>query len=265
MTALVVSAWSVTVIGLAWRFRPASLDARPGLALVERPQARTSHLNRSVAAMASLGGAVQRRVPPLLAVPTTSLGAALVVGASLSFISPMWGLVASVVTASVAWHGQRAARQRRRRRLEQELPTFVDLIRLSIDAGLTVRVALVSLADHVSGEIGSGLAGLVHDLGRGEPLSAGLRRFGGCLGPPVDELMTMLVSAEGTGAPVGPALARFADDLRRRGRVVAEERARRLPVLLLMPLVFCVLPAFVIVAVVPMLATGAAAYSFPSR
>ena len=275
MSALVVLAWSVTASGLAWRFRPVptkvGLDPtvtpvdRFGLTVFDPPRPGSRPLRRVTTVMGSLGRKLQQRAPSALAVPETALGAAVVIGVSLSALSPLWALVMAGTTALVGWRAQRAATQRRRRRLEQELPNFIDLVRLSIDAGLTVRVALVSLAEHVRGELGAGLDGLVHELSRGDPLASALQHFGASLGPPVDELMTILATAERTGAPVGPALAQFADDLRRRGRVVAEERARRLPVLMLLPLVFCVLPAFVIVAVVPMLATGASAYSFPSR
>jgi len=66
----------------------------------------------------------------------------------------------------------------------------------------------------------------------------------------------MLVGGGRSGAALTTDLSRFADDLRRRQRRAAEERARRLPVLMLVPLVCCVLPAFCLLTVVPMLAAG---------
>ena len=77
------------------------------------------------------------------------------------------------------------------------------------------------------------------------------------LGPAVRPLVTALVSTTRAGAPLAPALQRLADTERRRQRREAETRVRRLPVLLLAPLVGLVLPAFVVLTIVPVATTTA--------
>ena len=72
------------------------------------------------------------------------------------------------------------------------------------------------------------------------------------LGEPGRPLVAALVAAVRHGAPVGPALEAAASDLRLRARRRAEVRARKVPVRMLFPLVTCVLPAFVLLSVVPM-------------
>ena len=63
----------------------------------------------------------------------------------------------------------------------------------------------------------------------------------------------MLVASERYGVPLTEGLDRVAREARLERRRRAEERARRLPVLLLFPLVLCVLPAFGLLTVVPLL------------
>ena len=67
-------------------------------------------------------------------------------------------------------------------------------------------------------------------------------------------LVAALVASDRYGAPLADNLARLADEVRRDRRRRAEEAARRVPVKLLFPLVTCVLPAFALLTVAPLLA-----------
>jgi tight adherence protein C len=74
--------------------------------------------------------------------------------------------------------------------------------------------------------------------------------------PALRPLTDALLASDRLGAPVGPVLARLAAEERTALRRQAEAHARRVPVRLLFPLVFLVLPAFVLLTVVPGLAAG---------
>ena len=74
--------------------------------------------------------------------------------------------------------------------------------------------------------------------------------------PALRGLVDALLASDRLGAPVGPQLARLADEERAALRRRAEAHARRVPVKLLFPLVFLVLPAFVLLTVVPGLVAG---------
>ncbi len=67
-------------------------------------------------------------------------------------------------------------------------------------------------------------------------------------------LVDALAEHDRYGTPLGPSLARAAVEARARRRRHAEEAARRLPVTLLFPLVLTTLPAFFLLAIVPLLA-----------
>ena len=69
-------------------------------------------------------------------------------------------------------------------------------------------------------------------------------------------LVAALASSDRYGAPLGAGLVRLADDVRLRRRRRAEEAARRVPVQMLFPLVGCSLPAFALLIVAPLIASG---------
>ena len=141
--------------------------------------------------------------------------------------------------------------------LARELPVTIDVLGVAVGAGATPYLAVEAAArwaPPVMAEelatvtrgctLGASFAGALHDLARRRPLLA--------------PLVEALLVAERSGAPVGAALARLAGEERAALRRQAEARARRVPVRLLFPLVFLVLPAFVLLTVVPGLAAGMA-------
>ncbi len=141
--------------------------------------------------------------------------------------------------------------------LERELPVTLDLLGVAVDAGCTPYVAVETAARWAPPTVatrfervlracrmGAAFADALHESARAAP----------ALAPVVDALLT----ADRLGAPVGPALARLAAEERSALRRRAEAHARRVPVRLLFPLVFLVLPAFVLLTVVPGLASGLA-------
>jgi tight adherence protein C len=74
--------------------------------------------------------------------------------------------------------------------------------------------------------------------------------------PALAPVADALLVSDRFGTPVGDALGRLATDLRADLRRRAEARARTIPVRLLFPLVFLVLPAFGLLTVVPAVAAG---------
>ena len=85
--------------------------------------------------------------------------------------------------------------------------------------------------------------------------------------PPVRPLTDTLRTSARLGTPVAPALTRLAADVRADLRRRAEARARTVPVRLCFPLVGCILPAFALLTVVPVVLDGlhadAPAFPFP--
>ncbi|MCU1485644.1 MAG: gspF [Actinomycetia bacterium] len=230
IAALVGTAWGVTVAVGAARWRPAPLrvDALRPVAPGRARWAVDPRLRRLAAAGG--GAAVGLAVLPLAA-PVLALGA--------------WAV--PVLRA-------RRARRRPLEAVRRSLPEVVDLLTLAVGAGLTVPLAVAAVARRHEGPIGFELARVVSEAEHGARWSDALDAAAGRLGPAARPVLAALLASERYGAPLADALVVLAAEARADRRRRAEEAARRVPVRLLFPLVLCVLPAFVLLTLAPLLA-----------
>jgi len=150
------------------------------------------------------------------------------------------------------WVGaERRSYRRRDHAVLTGVADAIDLVRLCLGAGLVPAQAVAVLARHAPEPIGSAFGQV--DAGSGR-LADRLQLAVDELGEPARSLISALVASERQGAPVLAPLERMAMEVRDQLRRNAEERARRLPVLMLFPLVGCILPAFLLLSTVPLLA-----------
>lgn len=147
----------------------------------------------------------------------------------------------------------RATRRRRDRAVEAAVPDLVDLFVLAASAGHPVAGCLDRVAARAPAAVRPAVVEARSRVAGGEPVATALDRLGPALGELGPHLTDALVAGLRTGAPLVPTLDQVAAAARDRRRRSAEEQARRLPVTLLFPLVGCVLPAFGLLAVVPLL------------
>ena len=104
------------------------------------------------------------------------------------------------------------------------------------------------------------IAGLIRDeqfgpcvmLGVGGVLAEAVADLRVALGQPGRPFVAALAGSIRMGAPIGPALDAASAELRADSRRRAEIRARKVPVRMLFPLALCILPAFVLLSVAPM-------------
>jgi Type II secretion system (T2SS), protein F len=137
----------------------------------------------------------------------------------------------------------------------RELPVVIDLIGVAVGAGCTPYLAVEVAATWSPPAVAASLLAVLRSCALGVSFDAALAdavRATPRLGPLGDALL----AAERLGSPVGPVLTRLAAEERTALRRRAEAHARRIPVRLLFPLVFLVLPAFVLLTVVPGVAAG---------
>jgi tight adherence protein C len=189
--------------------------------------------------------------PPLLA---GRAGLAVLAAVAMLPIRP----VAAVPAAAVGWTLP-AVRARRTRRAQQgaldaSLPEVVDLLVLATSAGLTIRHAVAAVAARADGPLAPLLARAVAEADQGRRLADALEDLPARAGESTRPLISVLLASERYGAPVGAGLDRLAAEVRADTRRRAEAAARRVPVKLLFPLVVCILPAFGLLTVAPLVA-----------
>lgn len=152
------------------------------------------------------------------------------------------------------WRRRRAL-VREHRAIEAELPVYVELLGVGFGAGCVPFTALALTLPWAPPTIAPYVTRVLERCALGAALAEALGPFDEGASPLFPVANALLVT-ERTGAPVGPALERLAIETRAVNRRRAEVHARTIPVRLLFPLVFLVLPAFASLTVVPVLLTG---------
>jgi tight adherence protein C len=175
-----------------------------------------------------------------------------VIPAPLSLI----GLLIALVAFRLPDIALSRAARRWQREASGEVPLFLDLLAVTTSAGLTPQVAVRVAAEQVRGPLGDELrrALALTDLGRRwrDELAAVAERLGL---PDLRRAVALVRRTETLGASTAGEIARLAADVRSERRARAGERARTAPVKMLFPLVFLILPAFLLLTVVPVLLT----------
>lgn len=151
-------------------------------------------------------------------------------------------------------------RDRRRARhddavLAAELPVTLDLLGVAVEAGCTPYLAVDASLRWAPPTVAARLSDVREACALGASFGDALDDLAS-RAPRLRGLADALLASDRLGAPVGPALARLADEQRAELRRRAEAHARRVPVRLLFPLVFVVLPAFGLLTVIPTLLAG---------
>ena len=170
------------------------------------------------------------------------------------------GRVLAPVSSGVVGRVLAGARARHRARrdgsaLGAELPVTLDLLGVAVGAGCTPYLAVDMAARWAPPGMAARLSRVQDACALGATFADALDDIA-ARAPPLRPLADALLASDRLGAPVGPALARLAAEQRAELRRHAETHARRVPVRLLFPLVFVVLPAFGLLTVIPTLLAG---------
>jgi pilus assembly protein TadC len=147
---------------------------------------------------------------------------------------------------------RRHAARRADERVARALPVTIDLLGVAVGAGCTPYLAVETVARWAPVDARSRLDGVVRACALGSSFSDALDSMADAA-PPLRPLADALLASDRYGAPVGDALTGLATEERAALRRAAETKARKVPVRLLFPLVFLVLPAFGLLTIVPSL------------
>lgn len=160
-----------------------------------------------------------------------------------------------VRSTPVAAAGRRA-RRHRSRQVDREVPLLLDLLAAGSTAGLSAELSFRRAAEALRGPLGADIRALAQMADLGARWRDELDAYAGRIGS-VDLRRTVAVlqRTETLGASLATATRELAAGVRDARRTASLERARTAPVKMLFPLVFMILPAFLLLTVVPVLLT----------
>jgi tight adherence protein C len=143
--------------------------------------------------------------------------------------------------------------KKRRERVKNDLPDVLDLMTISVTAGLgleqAMQVSCARFQSPVADELRLTLREMELGLSRGDALENMKLRTD------IDDLVTFAVvlsQADALGLPIGRVLSAQADEMRDKRRQRAREKAAKVPVKILFPLALCFLPAIMIIVLGPL-------------
>lgn len=142
--------------------------------------------------------------------------------------------------------------KRRYSALRRQFPESLDLLAVTVGAGLGLQGALAEVAEQVEGELGAEWRRVLADIRLGSSLTEALGAFTErCDIPEVRHFTASVILAAEMGVAIGPVLKSQAEHARKQRMLRLTESAHRVPVKVVFPLVFCLLPSLLLIVIGP--------------
>jgi tight adherence protein C len=141
-------------------------------------------------------------------------------------------------------------------RMRKALPDALDMLTISVEAGLAFDAALAQVARNTTGDLAAEFFRVLQEMQIGLGRSEALRALGERTTlPELRGFISAMVQADSFGIPVADVLRVQAKEMRVKRSQRAEELAQKVPVKVLFPLIFCIMPAMFIVIIGPAVIT----------
>jgi tight adherence protein C len=181
---------------------------------------------------------------------------ALIFSLASSGVSPALVLMVGGIGGLLGWRMPIVTLEKkaelRHKQIDRELPELIDLLVVTVEAGMGFTQALALASERLSDPLGEELRRALREqqMGRSveEALEALLER---CDTPAMRAFVRSTMRGESLGVSIGAILRNLAVDMRRIRRQDAEEQAQKAPIKMLFPLVFLIFPGVMIVLLGP--------------
>lgn len=196
------------------------------------------------------------RLALVVALPVAVLGLFWLAGSTPGLVKLYFSLVvAAAAGLYIPALLVQARADRRKRDIINGFPDALDLMLVCVEAGLGLEAAFARVGLEMTNShprLAEQLGAVVLELRAGRSHEDALRRMADRAG--ADEIRafaTLLIQSTKLGSSIAQTLRTYASEMRERRRLRAEEKAHRLPVLLSIPLVACMLPTMIGVLMLP--------------
>lgn len=169
--------------------------------------------------------------------------------AALGFLAVIVGVGMGVACPLVWLNGRKVRRQIK---IAHELPEALDLIVVSVEAGLSLEAAMARVGDDSNGPLGAELRRVLADMNLGLARRSALHGLATRTRvPAVASLVSAIIQADQTGMGIGQVLRAQAAHLRNQRKQRAEEAAMKAPLKMLFPLILFIFPSLFVVILGP--------------
>jgi tight adherence protein C len=141
---------------------------------------------------------------------------------------------------------------KRQEKIRLALPDALDMLTVCVEAGLGFDAALAQVARNTAGPLAAEFARALQEMQIGKSRADALRATAErSSAPELRAFVSALVQASELGVPVAAVLREQAKEMRLKRRQHAEERAQKVPVKILFPLILCLFPGMFVVIIGP--------------
>ena len=170
------------------------------------------------------------------------------------------GIVLAPILGIVGYYAPewvlRAQSGKRQHEIQLALPDSLDLMSITVEAGLGFDAAVERVSKRMGGPLGEELYRVVQEMRLGKSRAEALRDLGDRSNvPELRSFVLAMVQADIFGIAIGQVLKVQAREMRIKRRQRAEEQAQKIPVKIVVPLIFCIFPALFVVILGPAVIT----------
>lgn len=183
----------------------------------------------------------------------------LLVALALGLVLPIdgvWKIAFVVILAFIgyllpgAYVGNMA--KARQKAIQRQLPDVIDLLTISVEAGLGFDAALSQVVKNVPGPLAEEIARQLQEMQIGVSRSDAFRHLGDRTNvPELNAFVLSMIQADLFGVSISNVLRAQSKELRVKRRQRAEEIAQKIPVKIIFPVIFCILPSLFVVVMGP--------------
>jgi tight adherence protein C len=149
-----------------------------------------------------------------------------------------------------------SVRDDRQNRIQADSADVIDQMTICVEAGLGLDAAIARVAASSEGPLTDELRRTMNDIRAGVPRSQALRALADRVQiAEIRQLVTALLQAQKHGVPLAETLRVQSAEMRLKRSQRTEEKAAKLTVKILFPIIFCFLPVFMIIVMVPSVLT----------